>query len=52
LFTGLDKDFVRAGGVPVRINQDLREELPNRDPSARSRDGDRSFQLMVITNSR
>jgi 2-polyprenyl-6-methoxyphenol hydroxylase-like FAD-dependent oxidoreductase len=31
LFTDLDKDFVRAGGVPIRINQDLREELPNRD---------------------
>jgi 2-polyprenyl-6-methoxyphenol hydroxylase-like FAD-dependent oxidoreductase len=32
LFPGLDKDFVRAGGVPIRINKDFREELPNRDP--------------------
>jgi 2-polyprenyl-6-methoxyphenol hydroxylase-like FAD-dependent oxidoreductase len=29
LLPGLDKDFFQAGGVPVRINQDLREELPN-----------------------
>jgi 2-polyprenyl-6-methoxyphenol hydroxylase-like FAD-dependent oxidoreductase len=32
LFPGLNKDFVRAGGVPIRFNQDFREELPNRDP--------------------
>jgi 2-polyprenyl-6-methoxyphenol hydroxylase-like FAD-dependent oxidoreductase len=32
LFAGIDEDFVRAGGVPIRINQDLREELADRDP--------------------
>jgi 2-polyprenyl-6-methoxyphenol hydroxylase-like FAD-dependent oxidoreductase len=32
LFPGLDRDFDCAGGVPIRFNQDFREELPNRDP--------------------
>jgi len=32
LFPSLDNDFMRAGGVPLRINRDLREELPDGRP--------------------
>jgi len=32
LFPGLSNDFARAGAVPMRVNQDLREEWPDRDP--------------------
>jgi 2-polyprenyl-6-methoxyphenol hydroxylase-like FAD-dependent oxidoreductase len=32
LFPGLDGDFIRGGGVPIRFNRDFREELPNGYP--------------------
>jgi 2-polyprenyl-6-methoxyphenol hydroxylase-like FAD-dependent oxidoreductase len=32
LFPSLDNDFMRAGGVPLRVNQDIREELPDGRP--------------------
>jgi 2-polyprenyl-6-methoxyphenol hydroxylase-like FAD-dependent oxidoreductase len=32
LYPGLGEDFYRAGAVPLRINQDLREEYPDREP--------------------
>ncbi len=32
LFPGIGEDFVRAGAVSLRLNQDFREELPHRDP--------------------
>jgi 2-polyprenyl-6-methoxyphenol hydroxylase-like FAD-dependent oxidoreductase len=32
LFPGLDNDFIAAGGVALRVNQDLREELPDGRP--------------------
>ncbi len=32
LFPALDNDFMAAGGVPLRVNQDLREELPDGRP--------------------
>jgi 2-polyprenyl-6-methoxyphenol hydroxylase-like FAD-dependent oxidoreductase len=32
LFPHLGEDLSRAGGVPIRINRDLREEFPDRDP--------------------
>jgi 2-polyprenyl-6-methoxyphenol hydroxylase-like FAD-dependent oxidoreductase len=32
LFPGIGADFARAGAVPLRINQDLREEPANREP--------------------
>ena len=32
LFPSLDNDFMRAGAVPLQVNQDLREELPDGRP--------------------
>ncbi|MEA2769378.1 MAG: hypothetical protein QOD93_2340, partial [Acetobacteraceae bacterium] len=32
LFPGIGEDLVRAGAVRMRINQDLREEFPDRAP--------------------
>ena len=32
LFPSVDEDFLQAGAVQLRANQDLREEWPNRDP--------------------
>ena len=32
LFPSLDDDFMRAGGVALRVNQDIREELPDGRP--------------------
>jgi len=47
LFPGLDDDFARAGGVPIRANQDLREELPNGHVPPQ-----RDFGLSVFSMSR
>ncbi|MDB5407595.1 MAG: hypothetical protein JWL84_2507 [Rhodospirillales bacterium] len=46
-FPGLGEDFTRAGGVRCLINQDLREELPNRDPMPQ-----RDFGMVAYTMSR
>ena len=32
LYPGIGQDFLAAGAVPMRVNQDLREEYPGRDP--------------------
>jgi 2-polyprenyl-6-methoxyphenol hydroxylase-like FAD-dependent oxidoreductase len=47
LFPDIGNDFARAGAVPVRINQDLREELPNSEPMPQ-----RDFGLGGYTMSR
>jgi 2-polyprenyl-6-methoxyphenol hydroxylase-like FAD-dependent oxidoreductase len=47
LFPGIDDDFVRAGAVPMRINQDLREEHANSGPMPQ-----RDFGLGGYTMSR
>jgi 2-polyprenyl-6-methoxyphenol hydroxylase-like FAD-dependent oxidoreductase len=47
LFPGIGADFVRAGGVPLRVTQDLREEPPDRDPMPQ-----RDFGLVGCTMSR
>jgi 2-polyprenyl-6-methoxyphenol hydroxylase-like FAD-dependent oxidoreductase len=47
LFPGIGADFVRAGAVPLRINQDLREEPANRDPMPQ-----RDFGISGCTMSR
>ena len=35
LFPGLDRDLAAAGAAPLRVNIDLREELPGFDPFPR-----------------
>jgi 2-polyprenyl-6-methoxyphenol hydroxylase-like FAD-dependent oxidoreductase len=47
LFPGLGEDFARAGAVPLRINQDVREEQPHRDPMPQ-----RDFGLSGYTMTR
>ncbi|HWA79478.1 MAG TPA: hypothetical protein VG848_04115 [Acetobacteraceae bacterium] len=47
LFPRFAEDLFRAGGVPVRINQDLREEFPNREPMPQ-----RDFGLVGYTMTR
>jgi len=47
LFPNIGEDFVRAGAVPVRINRDVRVELPNSDPMPQ-----RDFGLCGYTMSR
>ena len=47
LFPGLDRDLAAAGAAPLRVNIDLREELPGFDPFPR-----RDFGRVIYTASR
>ncbi|HUC16920.1 MAG TPA: FAD-dependent monooxygenase [Acetobacteraceae bacterium] len=47
LFPHLGEDLSRAGAVPIRISQDLREEFANRDPMPQ-----RDFGMVAYTMTR
>ena len=47
LYPALGDDFLRAGAVPLRVNADLREEFPDRDPMPQ-----RDFGISGYTMSR
>ena len=45
LYPGVNDDFSRAGAVSLRVNEDLREELPDREPMPQRDFGLRGFTM-------